>query len=125
MAKFENFYKDFHQKAVKENFPFVKIIYSTAIFNLVLIAAVLILKGRLPPVVPLFYGLAEGEHQLVTNTQLILPSVLSVSFLVINLVIAYFMEDDFLKKVLILTPVAATLFSAITTIKIFFLVAKI
>ena len=102
--------------------PLVKYVYVTAGVNIFLIASVLVLNNKLPPVVPLFYGLAQGEDQLVVRILLVLPSLVSLAFLLINTAVAYFLKDDYFKKVMVLTPLGATLFSALTTVKIILLV---
>lgn len=124
MARIEKIYQDFHKKTVQKNFPFTNFIYAIFLVNVVVIVLVLVFKKFLPPVVPLFYGFAEGEQQLATSTQLIIPSFLSIAFLIFNLIIAFFLKDDFAKKVLVLIPFVTTFFSAITTIEIFFLVGN-
>lgn len=124
MARIEKIYQDFHKKTVQKNFPFTNFIYAIFLVNATVIVLVLVFKRFLPPVIPLFYGFAEGEQQLATSTQLIIPSFLSIAFLIINLIVAFFMKNDFIKKVLVLTPFVATFFSIITTIEIFFLVGN-
>ncbi len=97
------------------------------LLNVALIFAVLGLSyfKRLPPEVPLFYGIAEGEAQLVSNWQLLIPSGVSLGFLFLNSTLAYLFKDEFLKKTLIIATFSLTLLSVVTTIKIITLVGNI
>lgn len=85
---------------------------------------VLLLQKRLPPEVPLFYGRAEGEAQLVSSWGLVIPAVFSALVAAANSAIASFLKDDFTKKVLVVSALIVSLFSAITTFKIIFLVGS-
>lgn len=125
MARLPKFYEGLQKVKVEKKVPFVRLVYTIAGFNLALIIFVFVFKNRLPPVVPLFYGQAEGEKQLASNSALIIPSLLSLGFLSLNTIFAYILKDDFLKKALVLTALGATFFSAITTIKIFVLVGNL
>ncbi len=97
------------------------------ILNLVTIITVIILGylNRLPPQVPLFYGSAEGDAQLTANWLLIIPSTVSVVFLLINVGLSFFLKDEFLKKTLIIATVALAFLSTVTTIKIISLVGNL
>lgn len=87
-------------------------------------AFVFLLRDSLPPQVPLFYGQAEGETQLAPWWMLTLPSFTSVSISLLNFILAVFVSDEFLKKVLLVTSVACAFFAIITTVKIIFLVGS-
>lgn len=86
--------------------------------NIVIILMILLLQGFFPPQVPLLYGLPEGEDQLVSSLSLTIPSLVSLLAIIINVLISYFLKEEFFKKILIVTAVGLTIFSAITTIKI-------
>ncbi len=100
-------------------------VLAAIITNLVLIAAVTLLQSLLPPQVPLFYGAPEGEGQLASKWLLTLPSLLALVFVVINVGLGYTLENKFLRKSLTVASLAATVFSAITTVKIFLLITGI
>lgn len=107
-----------------ERAPFKKLIYTSLVLNIVTIALVLLVKNRLPPEVPLFYGRPIGGEQLGTSISLTIPGLVSLFIVLMNLGIATFLEDDFLRKTLILAGVASVFFSTITTFKIVFLVGS-
>lgn len=93
--------------------------------NLVIAILVLLLKGLLPPVVPLFYGKPYGADQLAGAPSLMLPPLAALGLSVINIMIAVFTEDEFLKKVIFGSMVVVTMLSLITVLKIFILVGNI
>lgn len=107
--------------------PFKNYVYFSLFVIMATIAGVVasIIFRKLPPQVPLYYGLPEGEAQLAPALGLILPSLISLATLIVNTMICLFLEDEFLKKVLILTIIGVTFFTTITTIKIIFLVGSI
>lgn len=84
--------------------------------------SVVVLKSLLPPVVPLFYGRATGETQLVPAFALLIAPGFSLLFTLINLGLVFLSNDLFLKKILILGAFAVSLLSSITVFKIIFLV---
>jgi hypothetical protein len=83
------------------------------------------LKDRLPPEIPLFYGLAEGTEQLAPSKYLILPSVLGFLILIINLIISASIKNTFYKKILLLCAFATNVLVAITIVKIILLVGDL
>jgi len=109
----------------KVDVPFRKYIGTFLIINIVLPLLIFVFLKTLPPQIPLFYGLAEGEEQLASNWALITPSFLAFLILFINVLVANSTKDEFLKKVLILTGLAVSFFAWVTTLKIFFLIGPI
>lgn len=95
-----------------------------SIVNFIVITFVIVTKSNLPPVVPLFYGVAYGSDRLVSSNFLILPSLLSLFFISINSIISFFVDDVFLKKTLTLAGLAATIFSVITVFNIILIVGN-
>lgn len=93
--------------------------------NIVVIIAVLLLKDRIPPTVPLFYGRPRGVEQLTPQLFLLLPPGLSIIVAVFNTIVMTLFEDKFIRKVLVGIAFAATLLSTITVIKIILLVGSI
>jgi len=114
----KNFLKEVFSLPYKEFFGFCLLV------NIGVIAFVLVLGGMLPPVVPLMYGLPVGEEQLVAKGFLTIPSAVSVILIIVNVIIAKFSSASFIQKVLVGLTIAITLLSAVTTMKIFFLVAS-
>ncbi len=94
------------------------------IINIAIIFFILLTKNKLPPVVPLFYGVAYGTERLAPVNYLILPSLLSITVIFVNSLLSIFIDDIFLKKTLSLAALAITVFSSITTFKIMLLVGN-
>ena len=106
------------KKALIEDIPYKNSLLIAAFANIAIIAIVLLLQKFFPPQVPLLYGLPEGEDQLVTSLSLTIPSLVSLLAIVINILISYLLKDEFFKKILVVTAIGLTIFSATTTIKI-------
>jgi hypothetical protein len=104
--------------------PFKNLAIAALFANILLMIAILLIQPLLPPQIPLFYGLPEGNEQLAPSLQLILPSLLSLFVLIVNILISHFSKEEFLKKTLIIAAVAITAFSVITSLKIVFLVGN-
>lgn len=104
--------------------PFKNYFVASFIISVFCAIWVLFLQNTLPPQVPLFYGLAQGEEQLAPSWALIVPSLTSLAVLVLNGFLGSGLKDDFLKRTLILTAIAVTFFSVITTVRIVFLVGS-
>ena len=107
-----------------ENIPLKYLIYISLVVNILVILSVLFLKKFLPPIVPLYYGLAKSEAQLTKQIYLIIPSLMSFTVLLANIFFSIFSDNDYLKKTLIIGAFAVTFLSAITTLKITFLVGS-
>lgn len=104
------------------NLPFKTYIYWACGISLFTILLIVALRSYLPPEVPLFYGKPVGEGQLTTPVGLMIAPGVSLAILALNLFLAIFLADDFLKKVLIISGLFVSLLSAITVIKIILLV---
>lgn len=104
--------------------PFRKFVVSVLLVNILTIVAVILSLSFLPPEVPFFYGLAEGEGQLAKSIFLVLPSILSIVIILVNSSLSFFVDDDFFKKALVLAGVGTSFFAVITTLKIIFLVGS-
>ena len=102
--------------------PYIRYLILLVFINILTISTVLVLKNKIPPQVPLFYGYARGDAQLTNPNGLILPNAISLIFIILNSIISYFINSDYLKKVLIISSFIATLLASITVIKIIFLV---
>jgi len=102
--------------------PFKGFLTAALVLNLVAIVVFLILKGFLPPVVPLLYGRPTGETQLVPTIWLLAAPGLSLLFIIINSLITNFTSDVFANKLLITTTFLLSLLTVITLFKIIFLV---
>ncbi len=103
---------------------FKNYIYIALGVNLVILLIVVVSQRFLPPQVPLFYGLAEGEEQLAPSLALAIPSTVSILIIALNVFISSLAKDIFLKRTLVLAGVVTTIFSLVTTIKIILLVGS-
>jgi hypothetical protein len=112
-------------QAIYLGVPFRKPLLLITAVNLVVISLVFILQRYLPPQIPLFYGMPEGEGQLATSPLLFLPSLVSLAIIWVNISIGLIIKDEFLKKVLVAACAPVTFFSLTTTVKIFFLVSSL
>lgn len=106
------------------SFPFRSYFVVFLGLNLAVIILVLSLQSKLPPVVPLFYGLPTGEEQLVPKMFLITPLLIAIAITIANIFILKITKEAFIQKVFVGLTLAVTLLAIITTVKIFFLVAS-
>lgn len=95
------------------------------ILNLSVILFSLLLLKRLPPQIPIYYGLPQGEAQLSPSLGILIPSVLSLIFVSLNLFLISIIKDEFIKKILVISGLTTSVFASITVIKIIFLVGQI
>lgn len=98
--------------------PLVKYVAASILINIIGVSIVILTKNSLPPQVPLFYGLAQSEEQLVPTFNLVIPSVTSLLIVFSNSLVSLLLENDFLKKTLVLSGLATAALSVITTLKI-------
>lgn len=104
--------------------PFSNWVYASFGVNLLLIVFVLAIQRWLPPQVPLFYGMAEGEGQLSRSIFLPIPALAAILITVVNIFVSLGVKDVFIKKSLIVAGLAATFLATITVVKIVFLVGS-
>ncbi|KKU01574.1 MAG: hypothetical protein UX88_C0021G0005 [Candidatus Woesebacteria bacterium GW2011_GWC2_47_16] len=104
--------------------PFKNYAVAAFLVNILVIFSVVLAQRFLPPEVPLFYGLAEGEEQLAPRLFLLIPSLASLVVLILNSLVSSRVEDIFIKKALVIAAIGTTFFAAITTLKIMFLVGS-
>lgn len=102
--------------------PFKGYVYATLAINLFVGLMILIVKGWLPPLVPLFYGLPVSGSQLIPAIGLEIAPGTSLVITAINIYLSFWVKDVFLKKVLVISALTISILSAITVIKIIFLV---
>lgn len=84
-----------------------------------------IVWNRLPPEIPLYYGLPNGTGQIAEKSRIIVPSTAAVSFIVLNTIITVIVNNQFLKKLLVITGFVLSIFALTTTLEIIFLVGNI
>lgn len=107
-----------------DRLPYKNYVYGAFAVNAILIILIFIFKTHLPPQIPLYYGLARGEQQLAENIYLSIPSLASSLILIANLVLAYFIKDEFIQKTLVISALAGSLLATITVTKIIFVVGS-
>jgi hypothetical protein len=105
-----------------KNLPYKGYIYFSVALNIVSIILIFVLRGFLPPVVPLFYGLPVGSDQLTPSFGLILAPIAGLAIMTINSLVSNFIKDTFFKKTLIISSAFISLLMAITVSKIILLV---
>lgn len=110
--------KDLH--LVMENY-----LVATLALCIFTLAISLIAQKFLPPYIPLFYGLPEGEEQLAPSLALLLPGAFASLLLAINVGLSAYIKNDFIKKSLVLTSLVVSVFAAVATLKIIFLVGSL
>jgi hypothetical protein len=104
--------------------PFLKLIYVSIAINVATIIGILSFKRFIPPEIPLFYGLPEGNAQVATNEELIIPSMVSLLVVLINISLSSLIQNEYLKRTLIIVSLIISLLSLITTLEIAFLVGS-
>jgi hypothetical protein len=105
--------------------PLINLLYISVGISVLNLLIILIAQRFLPPVVPLYYGLAEGEQQLGTLNELFILPVLSFGVIIANYVLASFINNEFIKQALVIIALSTSLLLLITSVKIIFLVGSI
>ena len=105
-----------------KNLPLKKVIYFSVGLAALNIILVLILNRHLPPEVPLFYGLPEGEGQLTNTNGLMIAGFFSLAVIILNTTFAIISKNEFIQKTLILSEFVVAFMSIFTTIEIILLV---
>jgi len=107
-----------------KKFPYPGYVLSVFGVNLFFILLVFLFQSKLPPVVPLYYGLPKGSEQLAPKLALTFPALLALMITAINIFFASVMDNQFLQKILLGVAGLITLLAGFTTIKIVFLVGS-
>ena len=105
-----------------KNITFYKYYLASIISNLLSSLCILIIRGFLPPVVPLYYGQPIGSEQLAPNIFLFIIPATSLLITVINIIISKSVNDEFMKKLLAIASLVISLMSIVTLVKIIMLV---
>jgi hypothetical protein len=105
-----------------KDLPYKNFIYASLALNVVVAIAIFLLKGFLPPVVPLFYGLPIGADQLVPTLGILTAPAAGIVISVVNIIISHLTNDLFLKKALVISSIFVTILITITITKIVLLV---
>lgn len=110
---------------VSEGVAYSKLLYVSLLLNLVTILVVFLSRRILPPEVPLLYGLAEGDGQLIDRNGLLLPSLISIIIVLMNTAISLIISDGYLQKALVVTAFASSIIATVAIVETMFLVGKI
>ena len=92
------------------------------VVNVLVVMLVIVFQSKLPPLVPLLYGLPIGKEQLVDKSLLAIPCLVSLVLISADAYVSIRTKNLFVEHVLAGIAIAITLLASITTIKIFFLV---
>jgi len=104
--------------------PFKKIIIGSLLVNLTVVVLVFATKNSLPPVVPLLYGLPQGQDQLVNTNFLVMPAIFSIAIIAANTLLIKIVDNDFIQKVFLGLIITSTSLSTIAIIRVMLLVGS-
>jgi len=124
LTNFKNERVNVFKKLPSEKIAFKNLIYISFGLSTLSLILVLALQKYLPPQIPLFYGMAEGEEQLTSSLGLLIPAGLSLILVLLNSLISLFLENTFLQKILSVVSFTVTLLSVITVTKIVLLIGS-
>lgn len=119
---FPNFKKT---KNPLDRLPLGKWAGATIVFGLVISGLSLLALLVLPPEIPLYYGAGEPRNQIAPAWKIVFPSLIALLGSAINFLLALAVNNDFLKKTLVVASISISILAALTTLKIFLLVASI
>lgn len=105
-----------------KNIPLKGYVYASFGLNLIVVAAIFGLKSFLPPVLPLFYGLATGTNQLTHTYGLLIAPATGLLITLLNICLTIITKDQFFKKTLIISAMFVSILITITVLKIILLV---
>jgi hypothetical protein len=94
------------------------------IVNLVVIVIIAIASSYLPPQVPLLYGAPKGEEQLARQSFLMVPPIMVTAITILNTLLARFIKDRFLDRVIFGFTLVTTVLSTVTVVRILLLVGS-
>jgi hypothetical protein len=117
-------YQKINLKPELEKLPLSKLVVFSFVFGLIITLLTLLSQFILPPEIPLFYGMPYGNLQIARSIYILIPPILAVVLTLVNCLIALKIDSHFFKKTLIITAFSLNILSAITVIKIIFLVGS-
>ncbi len=104
----------------------LKYLFITSVFlSLIFLILSMLSIFILPPEIPIFYGLPKTNEQLSKSTYIVLPSIISLSLILINIIIAIKVDSLYLKKVLAFASILLAILNIIATSEIITLVGSI
>lgn len=105
-----------------QDIPFKGYFYASCGLNIAVILAIILLKNFLPPVTPLFYGRPEGATQLVPTIWLILAPFMALILTIVNVFLTKPVKDKLMQQILVVSTLLISVLTAVTILKIVFLV---
>ena len=118
--------KGFDKKKEKfERLPLRRFYTFSFFLNIFIIGLAFLARFILPPQIPLYYGLPQSSEQIVPASYLFLPSFMSLVFTILNAYVSIFVDNTYLKKVFAFSSILISILTAVTTLKIVFLVGNI
>lgn len=108
-----------------EKLPLKNLYVVSFALNVLAIVSSLFATFILPPEVPLLFGLPQTEEQIVPSFLVSLPNAVALIITFLNALLAIYLDDAYLKRVLSFVSLAITILSLIATSKIIFLVGSI
>ena len=105
-----------------KNLVFKNYYYSALVLSSISMLAIFFLQDFFAPSVPLLYGSATGEGQLVPALGLLIAPGASLIITVLNIGLSMTTKDDFSKKALAISALVVSILTTITIIKIVFLI---
>lgn len=112
------------QVSLEATIPHPKTVVASFVLVFVTILIAVASQSYLPPEIPLYYGLPEGELQIAPSSALVIPSLVSLAINTINTTLAYFLKEKFVQRTLVFASFAVAVFSVVTTVKIIFLIGS-
>lgn len=106
-------------------YPLKKLLVAALIINLMVGTTSFLIQPFLPPQIPLYYGMAEAGGVIAPAWALVIPSLVSLGILGANFLLGLAITDEFLKKILVLSGLAASFFATIAILKISFLIGSL
>ena len=107
------------------SFPFIKFLITSFAINVATAALIALVYSNLPPIVPLLYGKPKGVEQLAPKTTLLIPPAIATIITFVNAgAIKIIIKDSFLQAVLAGISIVASILSAITILRIIFLIGS-
>jgi hypothetical protein len=101
-----------------------KLIWLSIFINILTIVLFFIFRNRIPPEVPLYYGLADGDNQLSQANGLLIPSLFALCVILLNTILAAITKNEFIKYALILTAFGVSILVTVTFVRIMLLVGS-
>jgi hypothetical protein len=91
--------------------------------NALIMLTIVIFQEKIPPEIPLYYGL-PSEEQLAQKNHLILPAAIALGISVVNAAISTQTRNEFIKNILTAGSIIATILATVAIAKIALLVGN-